>query len=86
MKTVAEVHELKRQWLADPCWDIEETEGFEEHREELLSFRMAAEKRWEEQRLRRITQRAMDLRCSIELARYILELEERLAKLELKLG
>ena len=38
MKTDAEIKELKRQWEYDPCWDIEDTEGFEEHREELTRF------------------------------------------------
>jgi len=33
-----EIEKLKESWLHDPCWDIEDTEGFEEHREELLAF------------------------------------------------
>jgi len=38
MKTREEVDELKRQWKRDPIWDIEETEDFEEYREELVKF------------------------------------------------
>jgi len=45
MKTRAEVDELKRQWKRDPIWDIEETEGFEEYREELIEFH----KKWNEE-------------------------------------
>lgn len=43
-KTVEEVDALKLNWIKDPCWDIEETEGFEEYREELLAFRQKIEK------------------------------------------
>lgn len=52
MKTKEEIDELKRQWQLDSIWDIENTEGFEEHAEELKSFRIACEeedtKRWED--------------------------------------
>lgn len=43
-KTIEEVDALKLNWIKDPCWDIEETEGFEDHREELLAFRQKIEK------------------------------------------
>ena len=33
-----EIESLKAGWLADPCWDLCETEGFEEHREELKKY------------------------------------------------
>lgn len=39
MATQDEIENLKANWLADPCWDIENTEGFEEHHDELLKFR-----------------------------------------------
>lgn len=38
MKTREEEEDLKQNWVNDPCWDIEETEGFEEYREELSDF------------------------------------------------
>lgn len=38
MKTREEVEQLKADWIADPCYDLEETEGFEEYREELFDF------------------------------------------------
>jgi len=31
MKTVEEIDALKRNWYDDPCWDIYDTEGFEDH-------------------------------------------------------
>lgn len=40
-KTAEEVEALKRNWLYDPCWDIEDTPGFEEYAPTL--------KRWREQ-------------------------------------
>ena len=43
MATQEEIEKLKKNWLADPEWDIETTEGFEEHAEELLKFRKQAE-------------------------------------------
>lgn len=46
MATHKEVESLKAGWLRDPCWDVEGTEGFEKHEEELLAFRREAEARW----------------------------------------
>jgi hypothetical protein len=45
-KTHEEIEELKQQWVSDPCWDIEETEGFESHRDELKRFSLDMEARW----------------------------------------
>lgn len=42
-KTKDEIDKLKRSWADDPSWDLEETEGFEAHREDLLSFRRFVE-------------------------------------------
>ena len=39
MATQDEIEKLKKNWMEDPCWDIELTEGFEEHLVELLAFR-----------------------------------------------
>lgn len=50
MKTREEVEHLKANWIADPCYDLEETEGFEEYREELYDFAQKQEIKWEEDR------------------------------------
>lgn len=50
MKTPQEIEDLKRNWLSDPCWDIEDTEGFEEYREELIAFSEQAQKEEQERR------------------------------------
>ena len=39
MRTREQVEHLKIDWLSDPNWDIETTEGFEEYKDELLKFR-----------------------------------------------
>lgn len=43
IKTQEEIEKLKASWRHDPCWDIEETEGFEDHKEELLAYRKQVE-------------------------------------------
>ena len=45
------IEKLKENWMQDPGWDIEETEGFEEHLEELLNFRKQKEAEWEDKRI-----------------------------------
>lgn len=85
IKSPEEIEALKENWSNDPCWDIEDTEGFEAYREELVAF--AAEKRaeWDadlrrQQTLRqmRLEQRAKELECSVALVEYIEKLERRL--------
>ena len=46
-KTIEEIEALKENWIKDPCWDIETTEGFEDHVEELLNFRRQTEAEWD---------------------------------------
>lgn len=82
MKTRAEIEALKFQWTEDPCWDLEETDGFENHREELREYRQDVERRQASALLTRRTRRAKELGVSLELAIYIETLEARLEKLE----
>lgn len=51
MKTREEIEALKRNWAEDSCWDLEDTEGFEDHREELTAFRLQKEVEWKQQEL-----------------------------------
>lgn len=46
MATREKIEKLKEGWKKDPCWDIECTEGFEEHEEELLNYRKEVEAEW----------------------------------------
>lgn len=50
MPTQQAIDKLKADWSGDPCWDLEDTDGFEEHREELLAFRQEQEALWDAQR------------------------------------
>ncbi len=46
MKTIKEVEALKAQWLKDPSWDIENTDGFEEYAVELAGFTIEHQAIW----------------------------------------
>jgi hypothetical protein len=49
-KTRQEVEELKASWRRDPCWDIADTEGFEEYKVELLAFQRQMEYTWKKKK------------------------------------
>lgn len=57
-KTRQEIEELKAGWASDPCFDIEDTEGFEDVRDELIDFKNQKEFEWEEARMTRIRRMA----------------------------
>ena len=61
MKTRAEIENLKAHWRADPCFDLETWEGFEEHAAELLEFRLKCEAEWNQRKLARLADRAKQL-------------------------
>ena len=85
MPTLAEIVALKNSWLDDPCWNIEETEGFEAHYDQLLAFRKDWESKWEQSRHAEYETHAIELgTTNITLAAYLLYLEERIANLEEK--
>lgn len=48
-KTRAEIDDLILAWRDDPAWELEETEGFEEHKDELLAVRQKCEAEWKAQ-------------------------------------
>lgn len=91
MATEQDIEALKRNWEEDPCWDIEHTEGFEAHADELRAHRLKMETRWAEERKARetaaVTAKALQLGVpdNHDLARYVLGLERRLNHLEEKL-
>ena len=55
--TRQDVEELKEHWLKDPCWNIEDSEGFEEYCEELLAFRMEQEAQLEAKAEKRLMEK-----------------------------
>lgn len=52
-KTPEDIQALKDNWRHDPCYDIEDAEGFEEHREELKAYREERELYWKERAQKR---------------------------------
>jgi hypothetical protein len=86
--TRQDVELLKSQWASDPCWDIENTEGFENYYIELKAFALGCELEWKQQResearafSSKIESKAKQLNCSLELAKYILNLEETISEM-----
>lgn len=61
-----DIEKLKENWLNDPCWDIEGTEGYEAHYDELLAFRLKKQAEWEAKRKEEIaTRRIQTIRTSL---------------------
>lgn len=82
--TPDEIEALKRNWLSDPCWDIEETDGFEAHKPELLAFRLKAESVWRARRVRELSDRAAALGVpgNTALVEFIERLENKIFRLQ----
>lgn len=84
MATKEELQKLKQNWLNDPIWDIEDTEGFEDHYEELKAYRKEREAVWDKHRTEQLIQRSikMGVPGNTELVRYIEGLECKIQQLE----
>lgn len=87
MATPEEVMALKHNWLNDPCYDLEDVPGFEEHRAELEAFAKAKQAEWQERRNRVLDEKAAALGVpgNRQLAAYVMELEHRIRSLEVHL-
>lgn len=83
MKTKEQVEKLKQNWIKDPCWDIYESKGFEDYRDELFKYQQRIEKAQEELHLEKLNYKANELGISgnIRLAQYIINLETRISNL-----
>ena len=62
MATQEQIEKLKADWRNDPCWDIEDTKGFEDHKEELLAYRKQVEAEREEKARKRADERAKKMK------------------------
>lgn len=80
-KSRAEVERLKREWSADPVFDLEDTPGFEAYRAELETFARTSRERWQQQEEQRLATRAAELECSPKTLAYIEQLERGIAQL-----
>jgi hypothetical protein len=95
MKTRQEVEKLKRQWKADGCWDIWDTEGFEEYKDELKLFQKNYENDCKVKAYNKLYKFAESLAINrlgnpndepdLSLALYLERLEDRIRDLETKL-
>lgn len=83
-KTEEELLDLKDQWQKDPIWDIEDTEGFEEYKEELLEWRLEQEKQIDREFDFKIKAIQNHLQCNYQTAEYLYNVEKRLRMLENK--
>lgn len=60
MKTQSDLERLKANWRIDPCWELEFTEGFEEHEEELREYRETQEAEWAAERQEELERDPLD--------------------------
>ncbi len=79
------VEDLKKDWITDPCWDLEETEGFEAYYQELLAFRKRIEEAARIKQEREVEDKARALNCSVDLVNYIETLEYKIEMLSSEL-
>jgi hypothetical protein len=84
MATGNELRLLKIDWIGDPCWDIEDTPGFEDHYDDLLEWRVKIEIGWAETRKQREEQFARDLGLAgnLTLARHLMQVQEQISVLQ----
>lgn len=82
IRTAAELWKLKQNWVSDPCWDIETTEGYEAHDTELYQYRLLWEMRWKVERGERVREYAKRTGASVVLAEHLMALEHRIEALE----
>lgn len=87
-KSREEIENLKKEWLFDPIWDIEHTEGFESHFEELKEFRLERKKKIEEENLSKLKQRAIKLGIPdrLDLVKYFESLEDQIEIISIRIG
>ena len=86
IKTREEVDDLKWQWAESPIWDIEDTEGFDGYRDELLHFSIVQKAEWKQAAHDRLVAFAEEwgIPGNLRLAEHIQRLERRVADLEQK--
>jgi hypothetical protein len=90
-RTFEDVKRLKDDWEKDPIFDLEETEGFEAHRDELLQHRIEKQRRWadeaEEAKQAEINAKQNQLGVeSPELAFYVIALEKTIATMQAEIA
>jgi hypothetical protein len=82
VRSLQEIEELKNSWQVDPCWDIEETPGYEVWHDELMNWRKDYEERCEWNEMQRVGAKCAELGINAKVLRYIERLEARILSLE----
>ena len=84
--TPNEIRDLNDNWAADPCWDIEYTEGFALYHDELLAFHQQMQAKWDAERQVELREFAshIGLDANLKLAEYVQTLLWRIQILESK--
>lgn len=80
-----EVEDLKASWKGDPCWDLYDTEGFEEYKDELKAFQDKWETHWKNENKQSLQALADKWQCSPETASYIDYLDSQMEKMQEKI-
>lgn len=89
MKTRQDVEELKRNWLNDPCWNLDYSDNdpdWGDYADELRNFQITQESVWAMLENKRLVKKTEHLNCSVELVKYLENLEYRIKELERTLG
>ena len=83
-RTQIEITALFNHWKADPCFDLESTDGFEAYREQLTGMRREYEERCAREARQRLMNKsiAIGIPGNLTLTAYIQSMEERLGQLE----
>lgn len=83
MRTRKEIDDLKNDWLLDPCFDLWDTEGFEDHLDELRAFQEKQELIWHNREQERLFRLADKYGCAgnTVLARTIERLFDEIERL-----
>lgn len=66
-----------------PCWDLEETEGYEVYRQELADYSTEMKRQWADKYQAKLEAKAVEIGVpgNTKLAEYILGLEAKISKL-----
>lgn len=87
-KSRYELELIKEKWLLDPSWDIENTEGFEEYKPELIAFSEKHNADWKlehEIKVRDFAkQKGVNAENNYTFAKFIYALEQRITRLEIE--
>lgn len=92
-RTNADVEALKRSWFNDPHWDIEDTEGFEAHYDELKAYHDECSAEWDRAAAERQRKKdeadateAEKLGCTLAVYHTLMSLQDENAKLRERIG